>query len=126
MAKVALILGCNIPYTFKFGYVIPNKLECSAFLYPPLYWCSVALADFRQELECSRIAQAHIKVVQSGIHLQHNQNNLLWLCVHMLRECVWVLFVVWWLCVSYVVCLPDYALCVCMYTFSTVIPFSGL
>ena len=35
MAKVALILGCNIPYTFKFGYIIPNKFECSIFLYPP-------------------------------------------------------------------------------------------
>lgn len=80
-------LGCNIPCTFQFGDVIPNKLECSTFLYLPLYRCSVALADFRQELECSRITQAHTKEVQLGIHLQHNQNNL-YSCVRTCYVCV--------------------------------------
>ena len=64
VAKVALVLGRNIPYTFQFGYIIPDKFECSTFLYPLLYWCIVTLADFRQKLECSRIAPAHTKVVQ--------------------------------------------------------------
>ena len=143
VAKVALVLGRNIPYTFQFGYIIPNKLECNTFLYPPLNWCSVALADFRQKLECSRIAQAYTEVVQLGIHLQHSQNIIVAVCV--LAVCVWgrgcylwcsgcvCVCVLWFACQTIVhnaLCVYTYIrICVCIFIFSAVtyyIPFSGL
>ena len=54
MAKVALILGCNIPYTFKFGYIISNKLktvstfvlvQCCACWFQTRAWVWLAMTE---------------------------------------------------------------------------------
>ena len=66
---LTLVVGAVVPYTVLFIYIVSPEFEDYAILDPAFDWDSVELANPLHEIQCCRIANTHVEVIESKKHL---------------------------------------------------------